>query len=185
MRTVALSFAIAVACSAAAVRAQQAVVPTEVGVYAETADGTVALKKTFGGFDVAGSMPTGGRTRALAFPIPAVDDVPMPANVTGFIVNLPTVQDTAAANAQMHFAVGDHVREPDYQTMTVQVGKFRTGVYRITSPQMTNDWLTTAYAKLTSSRKYRGTQPPAIVGLILLDQMYPVRIDPVSLTTRR
>ena len=168
----------------AAGRAQQGNLPTDIGVYAETTAGTIPLKKTFSGFDVAGTIAGSSRMRALVFPIPTAGDVPVASGITGFIVNLPTVQDTNAANAQMHFAVGERVREPDYQTMAVTVGKFRTGVYRISSPQMTHEWMANAYAKLTSPRKYRDKHPPAFVGLILNDQMYPVRIDEAALTMK-
>jgi len=170
--------------SAAAGRARQAELPAEPGVYAETSTGTVALKKTFNGFDVTGSVATGTRTRALVFPITTVDDVPVADAVGGFIVNLPTVQDSHAAAAQMRFTIGDHVREPDYQVMTVTVGKFRTGIYRIASPQLTHEWLAGAYAKLTNSRKWRDKHPPALVGVILNEQMYPVRIEDAALTVK-
>jgi hypothetical protein len=163
---------------------QQASPPAEPGVYAETASGAVALNKTFSGFDVAGSMSTSTRTRVLVFPIAAVDDLPAAPSVGGFIVNLATVDDSRAAAAQMRLTVGDHVREPDFQVMAITVGKFRTGVYRISSPQLTHEWLANAYAKLTSSRKWRGKRPPALVGLILNDQMYPVRIDEAALTVK-
>jgi hypothetical protein len=157
--------------------AQQAPLPEAPGVYAETAAGAVALKKTFSGIQIAGPMSGGTRSIASVFPIPNLDDVPNASGVTGFLVNLATVQDSAAAGAQLRFVIGEHVREPDYQIMTVQPGKFRTGMYRITSPNLTHDWLSTAYAKLTNSRKWRDKHPPAIVGLILNSEMYPVRID--------
>lgn len=166
-------------------RAQQGSVPQAPGVYAETDAGTVPLKKTLRGIEIAGSMSTSRNTRALVFPISTLDGVPASASVASFVVNLATVQDTAAANAQMRFTIGDHVREPDYQTMSVVVGKFRTGTYRISSPQLTNEWLSSAYAKLTNSRKWRDKHPPAVVGLILNDEMYPVRIDEAVLTTKR
>ncbi len=83
----------------------------------------------------------------------------------------------------MRFMVGERVREPDYETMTVKPSKFRTGVYRIESPDLTHQWLVTAYAKLTNTRKWKDKHPAAIVGLILNEQtMYPVRIDEVVLT---
>jgi hypothetical protein len=106
--------------------------------------------------------------------------------VTGFLVNLATVQDSAAAAAQMRFIVGEHVREPDFQVMAVRPAKFRTGTYRIGSPNLTRDWLSTAYAKLTNTRKWRDKHPRAVVGLILNEQtMYPVRIDEAMLTEKR
>lgn len=70
--------------------------------------------------------------------------------------------------------------------MTVSVGKFRTGVSRISSPNLTAEWRYTSYAKLTNKRKWNNTHPPAIVGLILNEQvMYPVRIDETALTAKR
>ena len=163
---------------------QQTPLPADPGVYAETGTGTVPLRKTFSGLDIAGSMPTSTRTRVLVFPIPAVDDVPVAAALAGFIVNLAGVEDARAAAAQIRFTIGDHVREPDFQVMAVNVGKFRTGVYRISSAQMTREWMANAYAKLTNTRKWRDKHPPAIVGLIVNDVMYPVRIDPGTLTVR-
>jgi hypothetical protein len=179
----ALAAALALAAASLVAR-QQAALPADPGVYAETDAGTVALKKTFSGVDIAGSMPTSTRTRVLVFPIPAVDEVPVAATLGGFIVNLAGVEDARAAASQIRFTVGDHVREPDFQVMAVNVGKFRTGVYRISSPQMTREWMANAYAKLTSARKWRDKHPPAIVGLIVNDQMYPVRIDQAMLTVR-
>jgi hypothetical protein len=185
MRIAPLTFTALLASSAAFVgAAQQAALPADPGVYAETASGAVPLKKTFSGFDVAGSMSTSTRTRVLVFPISTVDDLPAAPGVAGFIVNLATVDDSRAAASQMRFAIGDHVREPDFQVMAVTVGKFRTGVYRISSPQLTHEWLAGAYAKLTSARKWRDKRPPAIVGLILNDQMYPVRIEEAALTVK-
>jgi hypothetical protein len=163
---------------------QQTALPADPGVYAETDTGTIRIEKTFSAVDIAGSMPTSTRTRVLVFPIPAVGDVPVAATLAGFIVNLAGVEDARAAASQMRFTIGDHVREPDFQVMAISVGKFRTGVYRIASPQMTREWMANAYAKLTSSRKWRDKQPPAIVGLIVNDQMYPVRIDLKTLTVR-
>jgi hypothetical protein len=165
--------------------AQQPPVPEDPGVYAQTDAGTVALKKSFRGIEIAGPMSSGARTGAVVFPIPVLEGVPKAADVTGFLVNLVTVQDSQAAAAQMRFMVGERVREPDYQVMTVRPGKFRTGMYQITSPNLTREWLTTAYAKLTSSRKYRDKQPPATVGLVLNGEMYPVRIDEAVLTAKR
>ena len=170
--------------AASIVARQQTALPADPGVYAETGAGTVPLKKTFSGLDIAGSMPTSTRTRVLVFPIPAVDDVPVAAALAGFIVNLVGVDDARAAASQIRFTVGDHVREPDFRVMAVNVGKFRTGVYRIASPQITREWMANAYAKLTNTRKWRDKHPPAIVGLIVNDQMYPVRIDPETLTVR-
>jgi len=169
----------AVAClvSSAGVTARQTPVPEAPGVYAETGSGAVPMKKTFAGIQIAGPISGGVRSSASVFPIPNLDGVPTAAGVTGFLVNLATVQDTAAAGAQLRFVIGEHVREPDYQMMTVQPGKFRTGIYRITSPNLTHDWLATAYDKLTNSRKWRDKRPPAIVGLILNGEMYPLRID--------
>jgi len=164
---------------------QQSPVPAEPGLYAETPAGPVTITKVFGGVEIAGSMSVTARTRAVVFPIPALDGVPVAAAVAAFLVNLPTVQDSAAMAAQMRFMVGERVREPDFQVMTPVVGKYRTGLYRISSPQLTNDWLSAAYAKLTGSRKWRDKHPPAVVGLILNGQMYPVLIDESALTAKR
>jgi hypothetical protein len=166
--------------------AQQAPLPEEPGVYAETDAGMLPLKKPFSGFEISGPASSGGRTHAFVFPIPNVDGVPVAAEVTAFFVNLATVQDNAAAAAQMRFMIGDHVREPDYQVMAVRPGKFRTGIYRITSPNLTNEWMAAAYAKLTASRKWRDKRPPALIGLILNEQtMYPVQIDVGVLKEKR
>jgi hypothetical protein len=164
----------------AAPRAQTSPLP-EPGVFAETSDGNVPLKDTFRSVALVG---VGGMQspQALSFPIPSVERVPVVASVVGFLVNIPTVQDNAAAAAQMRFTVGERVREPDFQVMTVLVGKFRVGIYRFSSPQLTHDWLAAAYAKLSNTRKWRGKHPPAIVGLVLNGEMYPVRIDEAVLT---
>jgi hypothetical protein len=177
------SVAIVMFAAASVVSARQSPVPSEPGVYAETAEGPVVLKKTFSGIAIAGSVGGSG-ARALVFPISTVDAIPSVPGVAAFLVNLPTVQDVAAAGAQMRFTIGEHVREPDYETMAVQVGKFRIGLYRISSAQLTHDWLSRTYAKLTNSRKWRDKRPPAMVGLILNGEMYPVRIIEAALTAR-
>src|SRR3954451_17419417 len=118
-----LAALVTLALSSAAAR-QETALPADAGVYAETGAGTVPLRKTFSGLDIAGSMPTSTRTRVLVFPIPAVDDVPVAAALGGFIVNLAGVEDARAAASQIRFTVGDHVREPDFQVMAVNVGKF-------------------------------------------------------------
>ena len=69
--------------------------------------------------------------------------------------------------------------------MAVRPAKFRIGLYRISSPNLTRTWMATAYAKLTNKRQWRDKHPRAIVGLIVNGQtMFPVRIDPLSLTLR-
>ena len=73
------SIALLAVAPVAAGRAQQGNLPTDVGVYAETTAGTIPLKKTFSGFDVAGTMAGSSRTRALVFPIPTAGDVPVGA----------------------------------------------------------------------------------------------------------
>jgi len=160
----------------------QATALPDPGVHVETRSGTVAITQTWSGTAVAG-LPS-SRNASMTFPIPSVDRVPAVSDIAAFLVNIPTVQDAAAAAAQMRFAVGDHVREPDYQVMTVLVGKFRIGIYRFSSPQLTPDWLSSAYAKLSNTRTWRDKHPPAIVGLILNGEMYPVRIDEAALTNR-
>jgi hypothetical protein len=177
LTTLAAVVALALLAAASAGAQQPSPVPEAPGVYADTSAGPIALKKTFSGIQIAGPMSGGTRSTASVFPIPSLDEVPTAPGVTGFLVNLATVQDSAAAGAQLRFAIGEHVREPDYQIMTVKPGKFRTGMYQITSPNLTHDWLSAAYAKLTSTRKWRDKHPPAIVGLIVNGEMYPVRID--------
>ena len=171
------SIALSILIAVAALAAPQAPVPEAPGVYAETGDGPLPMKKTFSGVQINGPMSGGTRTTASVFPVPGLDGVPAAPGVTAFLINLPTVQDNAAAAAQLRFVIGEHVREPDYQMMTVQPGKFRTGMYRISSPNLTHEWMAAAYEKLTSARKWRDKHPPAIVGLILNGEMYPVRID--------
>src|SRR5919112_4415031 len=146
----------------------------EPGVYAQTEVGLVPMKKPIGGVEISGSMTSSIGTRAFIFPVNDLTEVPVARQLSAFIVNLATVQDAAAASAQLRFVVGEHVREPDFQVMSVRAGKFRTGMYQFTSPNLTHDWLAAAYAKLTKTRKWRGKQPRAIVGLILNGQtMYP------------
>src|SRR5256885_11159492 len=184
IRTLCSTIAIAL-IAASSGRAQPGSLPEEPGVYAETEAGAVALKQPVAGFDVTSGM-RGATRRAYVFPIGDLKDVPSATDVTGFFVNLATVQDNAAAAAQMRFIVGEHVREPDFQVMAVRPAKFRTGMYRIGSPNLTREWLSAAYAKLTNARKWRDKHPRAIVGLILNEQtMYPVRIDEAMLTEKR
>jgi len=171
------SIALSILIAVAALAAPQAPVPEAPGVFAETGDGPLPMKKTFSGVQINGPMSGGTRTTASVFPVPGLDGVPAAPGVTAFLINLPTVQDNAAAAAQLRFVIGEHVREPDYQMMTVQPGKFRTGMYRISSPNLTHEWMAAAYEKLTSARKWRDKHPPALVGLILNGEMYPVRID--------
>jgi hypothetical protein len=52
----------------------------------------------------------------MAFPIESLERVPVVSELTGFLVNVPTVQDSAAAAAQMRFTIGEHVREPEAST---------------------------------------------------------------------
>jgi hypothetical protein len=158
--------------------------PTETGIYAEANGDAVALKQTLRGIAVVGGMSNGQGTRALVFPIGALDGVPIAQGVTAFLVNFPTIQDNAAAAAEMRLMIGERVREPDFAMMQANPGKFRTGQYRITSPQLTHEWLASTYAKLTNTRKWRDKHPPAIVGLILNGEMYPVRIDEAWLQAR-
>jgi hypothetical protein len=153
----------------------------EPGVFVETSAGNVALKEIFKGVALVG-VPGTRSASALSFPIPPVARVPVVTSVTAFTANIPTVQDSSAAAAQMRFTVGERVREPDFQVMSVLVGRLRDGIYRFSSPQLTHDWLSAAYAKLSNTRKWRGKHPPAIVGLILNGEMYPVRIDEAVLT---
>lgn len=156
------------------------------GVYAETDAGTIALKQTIAGIEIAGSMRSSLNTRAFVFPISTLDGVPAAASVTGFLVNLASVDDREAAAAQLRFTIGERAREPDYEAMAVRPAKFRIGLYRISSPNLTREWMVTAYAKLTNKRKWRDQHPRAIVGLIVNGQtMYPVRIDQASLTLQR
>lgn len=81
--------------------------PAQPGVHAETEAGTVRLEKTL---EIAGPMRGSMGTRAFVFPIPHLDDVPVATGVTGFLVNLATVNDQAAAAAQMRLVVGNHIR---------------------------------------------------------------------------
>jgi len=156
------------------------------GVYAETDAGTIALKQTIAGIEIAASMRSSINTRAFVFPVSTLDGVPVAASVTGFLVNLASVDDREAAAAQMRFMIGERAREPDYETMAVRPAKFRIGLYRISSPNLTREWMAAAYAKLTNKRQWRDKHPRAIVGLIVNGQtMYPVRIDPASLTLQR
>jgi len=160
--------------------------PPEPGVYAETEVGLVPLKQPIGGIEIAGAMRSSMATRALVFPISTLDDVPVATDVAAFVVNLATVQDRDAAVAQMRFMIGERAREPEFKVMAVRAGKFRIGYYRISSPNLTRDWLATTYAKMTDTRKWRDKHPRAIVGLILNEQtMYPVRIDTATLTEKR
>jgi hypothetical protein len=158
----------------------------EPGVYADTAVGLVPLKQPLGGIEIAGAMRSSMATRALVFPISTLENVPVATDVAGFIVNLATVQDHAAAAAQMRFMIGERAREPEFTVMAIRAAKFRIGYYRISSPNLTRDWLAAAYAKMTDTRKWRDKRPRAIVGLILNEQtMYPVRIDTDVLTAKR
>jgi len=158
------------------------------GVYAETESGTVALKQSIAGIEIAGSMRSSIQTRAFVFPISTstLDGVPVAADVAAFLVNLATIDDRGAAAAQMRFTLAEPAREPDYETMAVRPAKFRTGLYRISSPNLAREWMATAYAKLTNKRQWRDKHPRAIVGLIVNGQtMFPVRIDPASLMLQR
>ena len=158
----------------------------EPGVYAQTAVGLVPMKQPIGGVEIAGAMRSSVGTRAFIFPINDLADVPVAREISAFIVNLATVQDAAAAAAQLRFVVGEHVREPDFQVMSVRAGKFRTGIYQFTSPNLTHEWLAAAYAKLTNARKWRDKRPRAIIGLVLNGQtMYPIQIDAAALTEKR
>ena len=158
----------------------------DTGVYAETDAGTIALKQTIAGIEIAGSMRSSIHTRAFVFPISTLDGVPVAAGVTGFLVNLASVDDREAAAAQLRFTLGERAREPDFETMAVRPAKFRIGLYRISSPNLAREWMAAAYAKLTSKRQWRDRHPRAIVGLIVNGQtMYPVQIDPASLTLQR
>ena len=160
--------------------------PPEPGVYAQTEVGLVPMKKPIGGVEIAGSMRSSVGTRAFVFPINDFADVPVAQQISGFIVNLATVQDAAAASAQLRFVVGEHVREPDFQLMTIRPGKIRTGLYQFTSANLTREWLGAAYAKLTNTRKWRDKHPRAIVGLVLNGQtMYPIQIDTAWLAEKR
>jgi hypothetical protein len=160
--------------------------PPEPGVYAQTEVGLVPMKKPIGGVEIAGSMRSSIGTRAFVFPVDDLTEVPVAQQLSGFIVNLATVQDAAAASAQLRFVVGEHVREPDFQVMTVRAGKFRTGVYQFTSANLTHEWLAAAYAKLTSTRKWKDKHPRAIVGLVLNGQtMYPIQVDTAALVEKR
>jgi hypothetical protein len=160
--------------------------PPEPGVYAQTEMGLVPMKQPIGGVEIAASMTSSIGTRAFVFPINTLAEVPVARNLSGFVVNLATVQDAAAAAAQLRFVIGEHVREPDFQVMTVRAGKFRTGMYQVTSPNLTKEWLAGAYAKLTNTRKWRDKHPRAIVGLILNGQtMYPIQVDTAALTEKR
>jgi len=157
------------------------------GVYAETEAGTIALKESIAGIEIAGSMRSSIQTRAFVFPISTstLDGVPVASEVAAFLVNLASVDDRGAAAAQMRFMLGERAREPDYEVMAVRPAKFRIGLYRISSPNLTRTWMATAYAKLTNKRQWRDKHPRAIVGLIVNGQtMFPVRIDPLSLTLR-
>jgi hypothetical protein len=160
--------------------------PPEPGVYAQTEVGLVPMKKPIGGVEIAASMTSSIGTRAFIFPVNDLTDVPVAHDISAFIVNLATVQDAAAAAAQLRFVVGEHVREPDFQVMTVRAGKFRTGMYQFTSANLNREWLAAAYAKLTNTRKWRDKHPRAIVGLILNGQtMYPIQVDTAALTDKR
>jgi len=158
----------------------------EPGVYAQTEVGLVPMKKPIGGVEIAGSMRSSIGTRAFVFPVNDLNGVPVAREISGFVVNLATVQDAAAASAQLRFGVGEHVREPDFQVMTVRPGKIRTGLYQFTSANLTHAWLATAYAKLTNTRKWKDKHPRAIIGLILNGQtMYPIQIDTAWLDEKR
>jgi hypothetical protein len=160
--------------------------PSEPGVYAQTEVGLVPMKKPIGGVEIAGSMRSSIGTRAFVFPVNDLSEVPVAREISAFVVNLATVQDAAAASAQLRFVVGEHVREPDFQTMTVRAGKFRTGMYQFTSAHLTHEWLAAAYAKLTNARKWRDKHPRAIVGLVLNGQtMYPIQIDTAWLAEKQ
>jgi hypothetical protein len=160
--------------------------PPEPGVYAQTDMGLVPMKKPIGGVEIAASMRSSIGTRIFVFPVNDFTDVPVAHDISGFIVNLATVQDTAAAAAQLRFVIGEHVREPDFEVMTVRAGKFRTGLYQFTSANLTREWLASAYGKLTNTRKWRDKHPRAMVGLILNGQtMYPIQVDTAALTEKR
>lgn len=144
------------------------------------------MKRPIGGVEIAGSMRSSIGTRAFVFPVNDLTEVPVARKISAFIVNLATVQDAAAASAQLRFVVGEHVREPDFQVMTVRAGKIRTGLYQFTSANLTDEWLAAAYAKLTNTRKWRDKHPRAIVGLILNGQtMYPIQIDTAGVAEKR
>ena len=178
MRIGVTSIVLVLALVAAANGSRYQVDTPEPGVYAQTDVGLVPMKKPIGGVEIAGSMRSSIGTRAFVFPVNDLTEVPVARQISAFVVNLATVQDAAAAAAQLRFVVGEHVREPDFQVMTVRAGKFRTGMYQFTSPNLTRDWLAAAYAKLTNTRKWRDKHPRAIVGLILNGQtMYPIQVD--------
>jgi len=159
--------------------------PPEPGVSAQTEVGLVPMRKPIGGVEIAGSMRSSIGTRAFVFPVNDLTEVPVAREISAFIVNLATVQDAAAASAQLRFVVGEHVREPDFQVMTIRPGKIRTGLYQFTSANLTHEWLGAAYAKLTNTRKWRDKHPRAIVGLVLNGQtMYPIQIDTAALAEK-
>lgn len=173
-----------IAAHAAMTRAQQVPIAPEVGVFADTESGLVALKHEIPALQISG-MPTSSKGRALVFPVDSVAAMPTAANITQLLVNLPTVGDAGAAAAELRFVVGEHVREPDFKLMTVRVGKIRTGYYQVTSPQLTHEWMAGTYAKMINNRKWKDTQPPATIGLILNSSMYPIHLEPSMLAVKR
>jgi len=171
-------------CAVAFALAQGVPVTLEVGVFADTDFGIVAMKNEITGGQVAGINQTTTGDRSLSFPIGAVDDFPVAARITQVLINLPTVQDAQASRAQLRFIVGDHEREPDFALMTTRVGKIRTGYYQVTSPNLTREWLAAAYAKMLKKSKFKDKQPAAMVGLVLSHSMYPIRLEPSMLTAK-
>ncbi|HKB10072.1 MAG TPA: hypothetical protein VKD69_05450 [Vicinamibacterales bacterium] len=165
-------------------RAQQVPIAPEVGVFADTEAGLIALKQEIPALQIAG-VPTGSSNRALVFPIETVDALPTVAGILQVLINLPTVGDAAAGAAQLRFLVGEHEREPDFKLMTVRVGKIRTGYYQVTSPDFTRTWMAGTYAKMTSSRKWKDKHPPAMIGIVVNSSMYPARLEPSVLDAKR
>jgi len=188
MRAAMTSWTALLLAAALAAAPRQTAPAIDPGVYAETAAGAIRLQQSIAGIEIAGSMRSSIQTRAFVFPITTstLDGVPVAADVAAFLVNLASVDDRGAAAAQMRFTLAERAREPDYETMAVRPAKFRIGLYRISSPNLTRQWMAEAYAKLTNKRQWRDKHPRAIVGLIVNGQtMFPVRIDPDSLTLQR